>query len=85
MKIYKTNNFYSLRPIDEVELEIEKETDSTMWVEGKRMAKYTEMNCFFKTYNEAKNYLILMQNKKIANIEASLKTAQKELKRLQEL
>jgi hypothetical protein len=85
MKLYKTNNFYTLRPIDEIELEVEKETDSTMWVNGKRMVKKTEMNCYFKTYNEAKTYLILKQKDKITKIETSLKFAQNQLQKLQEL
>jgi hypothetical protein len=85
MKLYKTNNWSTTRPIDEIELEVEKETDSTMWVNGKRMVKKTEMNCYFKTYNEAKNYLILMKKDKITKIETSLKFAQNQLQKLQEL
>jgi hypothetical protein len=85
MKLYRTNNWTTMRPIEEIELKIEKETDSTMWVNGKRMAKYTELYCYFKTYDEAKNYLILMQNQKIRTIELSLKIAQNQLQRLNEL
>ena len=52
---YKAN--YCVRP--EVEkVEIEKETESSVWIKGRREAKETQYHAFFNTFQEAKDFLI---------------------------
>jgi hypothetical protein len=84
MKLYAARTYFRF-PIYEIEIEVLKETPHYFVTHSKKIKKISEFVSYFKSYDEAKNYLILMQNQKIKQIEASLKIAQNQLQRLNEL
>ena len=69
---YKVSHYW--RP--EVEkVEIEKETDSSVWIKGRRGAKETQYHAFFDTFAEAKAFLIDVFEKKAQAVRSQLETA----------
>jgi len=56
MKKYIANNGYGKRIRA---IEIDKETDSSVWVDGRVRRKYTEFESFFDTFEQAKEWLLL--------------------------
>ena len=53
-------------------VDIERETEHSVWIKGSRSAKKTEWNSYFDSYNEAYDELELRLNRKIESAESSL-------------
>jgi hypothetical protein len=50
---YQTNGFW---PIETVE--VEKETENSVWINGQQNRKLTEYHCYFDNFEDAKNHVI---------------------------
>lgn len=59
---YKAGSLYSPR-IEEVE--VERETDSSVWVSGRRRSKISEFESFFETWDEAHRHLMAVSHSKV--------------------
>ena len=69
---YKVNYYW--RP--EVEkVEVEKETESSVWIKGRREAKEAQYHAFFDTFQEAKDFLIDVFEKKARSVRRQLEQA----------
>jgi hypothetical protein len=60
-------------------VEVEKETEASIWIEGKRNAKKTEYHNYFDTWADAKRHLLTVAEKKVAGIRLNLERANGEL------
>lgn len=79
MKKYLAKTFYN--KIDEVE--ILRETNSFVYIIGYngkeiREAKISNYDCYFDTYQEAKDWLLRLHNDKIESLERQLNRAKEE-------
>jgi len=74
MKKYKVNfhGDFHVNPKIEV-VEVERETDSSIWVNGNRFSKRGAWKSYFNTFEEAKAALIEKQKEKNKRLERSLK------------
>jgi hypothetical protein len=73
MKYYKAK-LYSWSP-EILEVDVEKETKSSVFIDGRREPKKTNYYAYFKTYNEAFDYFIKLLTNNIANKEKALEEA----------
>ena len=70
----KYKAYYYSRP--EVEkVEVEKETESSVWIQGRREVKETQYSAFFDTFQEAKDFLIDVFEKKAQTVRRQLERA----------
>lgn len=54
-------------------IEIERESDNSIWIKGRRSNKLSSWGSgYFPTYNEARQYLISEQQKKIDSAKSTL-------------
>jgi hypothetical protein len=65
---------YKITPI-----EVEKETESSVWVNGRRRAKATAYDQIFKTLPEAKKFMISRCEREIAEYEKRISEAREAL------
>ena len=56
-------------------VEVEKETESSVWIKGRREAKETQYSAFFDTFQEAKDFLIDVFEKKAKTVRLQLERA----------
>ena len=70
---YRTGKFIN-NPIEAVE--VERETDSSVWINGSRNAKHTIYYMYWDTWQEAHEYLMVRVGKK-------LKSSRRDLERWQ--
>jgi len=84
MKLYAARNYFRFS-IDEIEIEVLKETKHYFVTKSGKIKKITEIVSYFKSYDEAKQHLLTVQNAKISLIQTQLKIAQNQLKRLEKL
>jgi len=71
---YRTeDNFYGelIEPV-----EVERETASSVWINGRRNAKITDWRCYHDTWGEAKAYLLKLAESKLNSARRSLELAQ---------
>lgn len=74
MKYFKTRyRHYNSNHIEEIEAD--RESDSSIWINGERRAKRTEHDNYFRTYQEAKDWLIEEATKEIRTHESRLTNA----------
>lgn len=77
LKKYKIMTWMSLKA-EIKEVEVEKETDKSIWIKGQRNAKVSDFVTYCDTYEEAKE--------KLASIVASrIKKAREELEKLKQV
>ena len=57
-------------------VEVERETKSSIWINGRRLAKRTKFENYFDTFDAAKNYLVNVASKKLMGARAGLEYAQ---------
>jgi hypothetical protein len=57
---YKTSYYDEIKPV-----EVEKHTDSSVWVKGKRLSRTTEWSCYFDNFQDAKDHLVRKCRSKI--------------------
>ena len=50
---YQTNGFWPIKTV-----EVEKETENSVWINGRQNRKLTEYHCYFDTFEDAKNHVI---------------------------
>ena len=67
------------------EVEVEKETDKSVWINGRRTAKETEYATFFDSFEAAKKALISRQKHVINNVEARHARLIKDLRAIEAL
>ena len=59
--------------------EVERETESSVWIGGRRSAKISSYECYFDTFGEAKSYLLDMARKHLERANGRVSYAEKEL------
>jgi hypothetical protein len=67
-----------------VEVEVEKVTDKSVWIDGRRRSRETDWECYFETYQEAKQALIENKMAKVLAAEKELAHLRAELVKLLE-
>jgi hypothetical protein len=58
---------------------VEKETESSVWINGRRNAKKTDYHSYFDTWDDAKRHLLTVAEKKVVGIRLNLERANDEL------
>ena len=73
MKKYKTSNGYYRYGfgIKIIEIEIERETEKSIWVDGRLMAKYSNYGVYHDTWKDAWDYLIIHATRKLDNAKSN--------------
>lgn len=71
---YKTLSFETR--IDKVE--VEKETDKSVWVDGRSFRKLSGYECYFDTFEEAKSYYLERAGSKVISAKKQLEFANRE-------
>ena len=66
-------------------VEIEKETNKSYWMKGRRYQKHTNYEKIFETYAEAKGFLIEKQREKIDAKKSQLEYLENELETIKNL
>lgn len=68
---YKTRNWHK----DIVKVEIDRETKAQIVLkDGGRVSKRSEYECYFDTFESAKEFLITLTNNEITNLEGRLQS-----------
>ena len=67
------------------EVEIERETESSVWINGSRSAKVTSWERYFDSFAEAKAYLTEDKQRKIETELIHVKNAERELAKVSAL
>lgn len=63
--------------IDEVE--VERETESSVWINGRRHAKQTSCACYFDTWDEALDYKLSKSQDEVERARSALERAKSKL------
>lgn len=71
MKKYRTSPYGKL--IETVE--VERETEASVWINGQRNAKRTEYHSYFDTFAEAKQHLLDLAEKSVNSAQLRLERA----------
>lgn len=66
-----------------VEVEVERETDSCVFIKGRKHSKITEYQSYFDTWAQAKSHLIGYASHKEAAARSRWQGAQEELSRIE--
>lgn len=53
-------------------IEVERETEVSIWIDGKKCARHTQYNDYYPSFDEAKMALINRIQRKITSLEAQL-------------
>ena len=68
---YKCNNW----EVKITKVEVERETDKCVWINGRRNSKESEYDNFFDTFEEAKEFIIGFGERKVAQAKKRLERA----------
>jgi hypothetical protein len=60
-------------------VDVEKESDCFVWINGRRNAKTSSYECYFRTFDDAKAYLLDKAECKVAVAQSTLDRARNEL------
>jgi outer membrane protein OmpA-like peptidoglycan-associated protein len=71
---FKTSNYHP----HITKVAIEKFTDSSVWIDGRRRARATDFEGYFPTFGDAKAHLLEKAEDKLANARHALQRAQGE-------
>ena len=63
------------------EIEVERETDESIWIAGSRSAKRTQSKCYFPTFESGKQWLISRAKEQIDQDEIRLSKSKKLLEK----
>ncbi len=66
-------------------VEIQRETDASVWINGSRNGKWTDWKKYHDTWDHAKNYLIETKTAKVRNYQSQLDSAKDELSKIKKL
>jgi hypothetical protein len=80
---YEVGGFFKKNLIELVE--IEKETEKSIWINGRVHRKTTSYEKYFDTWEEAKDYLMAQTESKISHLSAELEKQKSKLKILLKL
>ena len=72
---YRTRTF-GTKPI--VEVQVERETNASVWIDGNRRAKRSEYDNYFDSWVDAKKHLLERAERKLKGARRSLHLAQSE-------
>ncbi len=75
----RSNIKYKTRGDKIFEGEVERETDSSVWIKGRQRSKRTTYDCFFDSFEEAKAYLVSGARKEVEQCKSSLHYARTRL------
>ena len=64
-------------------VEVERETDSSIWINGRRNAKASSLEIYHDSWSAAKTYLLNSAKRKVASAESRLKACEEDLKRVE--
>lgn len=81
MEKFRTGGFRSL--IESVE--IERETDTNVWINGRRSSKSTNYHKFFNTWDEAKAALVAKAERDLSNAKRTVDRARSTLEAMKAL
>ena len=76
-------HYWGIKKIERIQ--IEKETDKSYWIKGRKRKKYTNSEKIFVTYAEAKDFIINEQLKKIESAKSQLSYLENELEKIKQL
>ena len=76
-------HYWGTKSIEKVE--IEKETEKSYWIDGRRMAKHTRYEKLFETYAEAKDFILNEQLLKIESVKSRLAYLENDLAKIKKL
>jgi hypothetical protein len=79
MKMWKVYIGWTRAP---VEVEVEKVTDKSVWIDGRRKLRETQWECYFETYQEARQALMNNRMAQIRMAEGELAHHKEELTKL---
>ncbi len=65
------------------EVEIDKETDTSVWINGKRRAKRSLWMNYYDTWEEARDGLLLIQQWRVEMLRSQLKRANSALENIE--
>jgi hypothetical protein len=82
MKKYRTSS-YSYNLIKEVE--VDRFSEMSVWIDGRRIARRTENHNYFDTWEEAHNYLIDRATDNVYTAQRELTRAEAELDKIKAL
>lgn len=60
-------------------VEIERETESSVWIGGRRNSKISDYHCYFDSFDEAKAHLLEKADEKVIGARRSLELANSHL------
>lgn len=83
MKYYKAKSTTFGTPI--VSVEIERVTESSVFINGRRRAKFSDYESYFETFEYAKKWLMERAERKIQSASYQLSLANEEYKKYSEL
>lgn len=66
-------------------VDVERETDQSVWVNGRRSAKETRYECYFDTWEAAHNHLVVNAISSMESAERRLDSAKDHLAEIQAL
>lgn len=58
-------------------MQVDRETDSNVWTDGRRIKKLSTNDGYFDTFDEAKDFLAEHAKRRIKSAEAALESARK--------
>lgn len=86
MKYYKVRGYSSYTLQAEIEeVEVERETDKSVWVKGNRYLKRSEWSNFYKRREEAKGHILKMQTEIRNRLKDRLADAEIALRKIKQL
>ena len=76
---YKTNKHFFRSEGFINKVEVERETEQSVWINGRRNSKHSDYSSFFDSFDEAKAFLLAIAEKKVTLAKLRLNDAQGEL------
>lgn len=67
------------------QVEVERESENSVWIDGRRSSKMTSYECYFDTFEQAKDYLISELLKDIRSAQTRVARLTERLERVQRL
>ena len=61
------------------EVEVERETENSVWINGRRSAKQTSDACYFDTWEEARDYKLSNAQDEVERARSALERAKSKL------
>lgn len=80
MKLYKVEGKEKIK-----EVESERQSDKSLWINGNRHNWISDWNAFFLTYSDAKNYLIKHWESEVNSAQRNLNNKNEKLSKVREL